>query len=72
MEGDLLKWLEVYEKAIVKFRAREFTEAKILLGRFLEFYPTDHLARMYVERALEYERQPPDESWNAAEVFTKK
>jgi len=72
VEGDLLKWLEVYEEAIVKFRAREFTEAKILLARFLEFYPTDHLAKMYLEHALQYEQQPPDVSWTGAEVFTKK
>ena len=71
-EGDLLKWLDVYEQAIAKFRAREFTQAKILLGQYLEFYPNDYLAKMYLERALEYEQQPPDESWTAAEVFTKK
>jgi adenylate cyclase len=71
-EGDLLKWLDVYEQAIAKFRAREFTQAKILLGQYLEFYPNDYLGKMYLERALEYEQQPPDESWTAAEVFTKK
>jgi hypothetical protein len=27
---------------------------------------------MYLERALEYEVQPPDEAWNAVEVFKKK
>ena len=70
--GDLLKWLEVYEEALVKFRERDFPQAKILFQRFLEFYPKDYLAKMYLDRALEYEQQPPDESWTAAEVFTKK
>jgi hypothetical protein len=27
---------------------------------------------MYLERALEYEVAPPDEEWNAVEVFGKK
>ena len=72
VDGDLLKWLEVYEEGIAKFRARNFTGAKILLARFLEFYPDDYLAKMYLARTLEYEQQPPDESWNAAELFTKK
>jgi len=27
---------------------------------------------MYVDRALEYERTPPDEAWAAVEVFEKK
>lgn len=72
VEGDLLRWLEVYEEGFLKFRQRDFTQAKILFERFLEFYPKDYLAKMYLDRALEYEQQPPDESWNAAEVFTKK
>ncbi len=54
------------------FAARNFEKAKIFFERFLEFYPDDLLAKNYLERALEYEKQPPDESWTAAEVFTKK
>ncbi len=69
---DLLKWLQSYEEGIKKFRGRQFTEAKILFSQFLEFYPDDFLAKMYLERALRYEKAPPDESWNAVEVFTKK
>src|SRR5436309_11946220 len=69
---EFLKWLETYEEALEKFRARDFTEAKILFSRFLEFYPDDFLAKMYLNRALEYEQQPPDDAWNAVEVFQKK
>ena len=34
----------------------------------------DELERqgMYLDRALEYEQQPPDDAWNAVEVFKKK
>jgi adenylate cyclase len=69
---ELLKWLEAYEEGILKFRQRDFNQAKILFSRFLEFYPDDFLAKTYLERALEYEQQPPDEAWNAVEVFKKK
>jgi len=72
VDAQLLKWLESYEDGIQKFRGRKFSEAKILFSRFLEFYPDDFLAKMYLERALRYEQAPPDESWNAVEVFTKK
>jgi adenylate cyclase len=72
VDPELLKWIESYEEGILKFREREFKDAKILFSRFLEFYPDDFLAKMYLERALEYERQPPDEAWNAVEVFKKK
>jgi adenylate cyclase len=64
--------LETYEAGFRKFRERDFTQAKILFAQFLEFYPKDPLATMYLERAREYEGQPPDESWNAVEVFQKK
>ncbi|HEY6070486.1 MAG TPA: adenylate/guanylate cyclase domain-containing protein, partial [Chthoniobacterales bacterium] len=72
VDPEWLKWLDVYENALAKFRKRDFTEAKILFSQFLEFYPDDFLAKMYLERALRYEKAPPDESWNAVEVFTKK
>jgi adenylate cyclase len=69
---EFLKWLETYEEALEKFRVRDFTDAKILFSRFLEFYPDDLLAKMYLQRALEYEQAPPDEAWDAVEVFQKK
>jgi len=72
VDPELSKWLKSYEEGIKKFRGRQFTEAKILFSQFLEFYPDDFLAKMYLERALRYEKAPPDESWNAVEVFTKK
>jgi adenylate cyclase len=72
VDPEFLKWLESYEEGSEKFRARDFTQAKILFSRFLEFYPDDLLAKMYLDRAIEYEQQPPDEAWEAVEVFKKK
>jgi len=72
VDPEFLKWLEVYEEAIAKFRKRDFKDAKILLSHFLEFYPDDSLGKMYLASALEYEQAPPDEAWNAVEVFKKK
>jgi len=72
VDPQFLKWLESYEEGLEKFRSRDFTEAKILFSRFLEFYPDDLLAKMYLDRALAYEQQPPEETWDAVEVFKKK
>jgi adenylate cyclase len=72
VDPEFLKWLDAYEEGLEKFRTRDFTEAKILFSRFLEFYPDDLLAKMYLDRALEYEQTPPDEAWAAVEVFEKK
>lgn len=71
-DEEFLSRLETYEAGFRKFRERDFTQAKILFSQFLEFYPDDALARMYLERCLEYEEQPPDAAWNAVEVFKKK
>jgi adenylate cyclase len=71
-DPEFFKWLETYEEALEKFRARDFTQGKILFSRFLEFYPDDFLAKMYLDRALDYEQAPPDDAWNAVEVFKKK
>lgn len=71
-DPEFVRWLETYEEGVQRFRGRNFKEAKILFARFLEFYPDDQLAKMYLERSLEFEQQPPDESWDAAEVFTSK
>jgi adenylate cyclase len=71
-DEEFLRRLETYETGFRKFRERDFTQAKILFSQFLEFYPDDVLAKMYLERALEYEKQPPDAAWNAVEVFKKK
>jgi adenylate cyclase len=71
-DGEFLDKLETYEAGFRKFRERDFTQAKILFSQYLEFYPDDALARMYLERALEYEKEPPDATWNAVEVFKKK
>jgi ubiquinone biosynthesis protein Coq4 len=72
LDREFLERLELYEEGFRKFREREFTQAKILFSQFLEFYPDDTLAKMYLERSLEYEEQPPDNSWDAVEVFQKK
>jgi adenylate cyclase len=72
VDPEFLKWIDTYEEGLERFRARDFTEAKILFSRFLEFYPDDFLAKMYLDRALEYEKAPPDEAWEAVEVFEKK
>ena len=45
----------------VEFRQREFAAARSSFARFLDFYPTDYLAKMYFDRAVEYEQTPPDE-----------
>jgi adenylate cyclase len=69
---ELIGRLEVYEAGLRKFRERDFTQARLLFSRFLESDPEDALVKMYLERALEYAEEPPDEALNAVEIFKKK
>jgi len=71
-DQEFLQRLELYERGFREFRARDFTQAKRQFSQFLEFYPDDGLAKMYLGRALDYEKSPPDESWSAVEVFQTK
>jgi len=72
LQTEFLERLATYEEGFRTFRERDFTQAKILFSQFLAFYPDDSLAKMYLDRALEYEERPPDAAWNAVEVFKKK
>jgi adenylate cyclase len=72
LDPGLLRQLEAYEAGFLKFRERDFGGAKILLTRFLEAYPNDFLARLYLQRAQEYETAPPNEDWNGVEKFERK
>jgi len=72
LDPELLRWLETYEEGLRKFRARDFANAKADFAGFLEVYPNDKLASMYLDRAREYEKSPPPEAWDGSDVFTKK
>jgi adenylate cyclase len=71
-DEDLLRALEMYEEGFRKFRARDFSGAGELFGRFLKTYPEDVLANTYYNRSIGYQKEPPGEAWNAVEVFTQK
>jgi adenylate cyclase len=67
-----LRALEIYEKGFRKFRTRDFADAGELFAEFLKLYPEDVLANTYYERAVGYQKEPPNEAWNAVEVFKQK
>ncbi len=72
LDAEFLKSLETYEEAMEHFRGRRFADAKILFSRVLKSFPKDALAIMYLARAIEYELEPPNESWKGVEIFKKK
>jgi adenylate cyclase len=72
VDAKVIEQLKWYEEGIMHFRGRKFPEARAAFDRFLAARPDDFLAKMYRERAVEYEKEPPETDWNAVEVFKKK
>ena len=72
LDPGLLRQLEAYETGFRKFRERDFAGARGLFAGFLEAYPDDYLARLYLQRTQEYEVAPPNDDWNAVEKFERK
>ncbi len=67
-----LRALAMYEEGFQKFRMRDFANAGDLFAQFLKLYPEDVLASTYYDRAIGYQKEPPNEAWNAVEVFKQK
>jgi adenylate cyclase len=72
LASESLQLLETYTEGFRKFRERDFGGARILFSRYLQTYQDDHPAKLYLQRALEYEADPPDDDWNAVEKFERK
>jgi adenylate cyclase len=72
IDPELLRQLDNYAAGFRKFRERDFAGAKVSFSGFLVAYPEDYLAKLYLERTLQYEVNPPPPDWNAVEAFTRK
>ena len=72
LDPQRVEQLENFETGFRKFRERDFAGAKLLFSRFLVAYPADYPAKLYLERTLEYEVNPPPPDWRAVEIFTRK
>jgi adenylate cyclase len=65
-------WLARYEEGVRLYRARQFAEAATEFRECLHKQPDDFLSARYLESCETLMKNPPDESWTAAEVMTDK
>jgi adenylate cyclase len=65
-------WLARYEEGVRLYRQRRFSEAAAEFEECLRRQPDDHLSARYLEFCQNFIKNPPDESWTAAEVMTDK
>lgn len=65
-------WLARYEEGVRLYRQRKFSEAAAEFQECLSKQPGDFLSARYLEFCQNLIKNPPDESWTAAEIMTDK
>ena len=65
-------WLARYEEGVRLYRQRKFEEAAAEFQECLSKQPGDFLSARYLEFCQDLIKNPPDESWTAAEIMTDK
>jgi adenylate cyclase len=65
-------WLERYEEGVQLYRLGKFPEAATSFQECLQHQPEDYLNTRYLGFCNELIKNPPDESWTAAEIMTDK
>lgn len=63
---------ELHHRALKRYYARQFDQAKELFARVLKLLPGDHIAGMFAGRCEGYIESPPPADWNGTEVLTSK
>jgi len=66
------KAVEVWEKAIDCFEAKDFKQALELFNAVKAILPQDRVAELYIERCEAYMKEPPPANWDAVRNLTEK
>jgi tetratricopeptide (TPR) repeat protein len=72
MTQQQLQLLEQYNKALALYKQRKFQEALEEFKKALQIVPDDGPSQLYVERCLEYIKNPPPEDWDGVFVMKTK
>lgn len=64
--------VERFHKALAKYRAQKWDEAKQLIEQLLYSSPDTKLYKVYLERIAIYRANPPGANWDGVFVFTTK
>ena len=68
----LVDVVQVYERALKKYRESSFDEAAALFQEVLRIRPDDGPAHVLLSRCTWYQRNPPDESWQGVHPLSVK
>jgi class 3 adenylate cyclase len=63
---------DLHNKALREYYTRDYPAAQATLRELLEVLPNDKTAKIYMERAIAFAKDPPPEDWDGVEVLTEK
>lgn len=64
--------LELYNRGLELYKARQFAEAKTWFAKALELKPDDGPSRLYLERCGHLIENPPPPDWDGVFTMTTK
>jgi adenylate cyclase len=68
---DKMKVVDLYGQALLAYRARRFTDAKVLLGQALQVDESDGPSRRLLSLCTEFEHHPPPAEWDGVSGLEK-
>ncbi len=64
--------LKIYEQAIGYYRARQWDEAEACFNKVLAAMPDDNPSIIYINRIIEYRKNPPPSDWDGVYTMREK
>jgi adenylate cyclase len=75
MKGELSaekrKVVDLYGQALLAYRSRKFSDAKVALGQALQIDESDGPSRRLLSLCTEFELHPPPADWDAVSTLEK-
>ena len=72
LTAEQLKVLELYNKGLSQYKARQWKAAMALFEEALKVDPNDGPSKLYLTRSQEYEKNPPGDDWDGVFVMKTK
>jgi adenylate cyclase len=71
-DAEVAMFLTIYEEGRSQFRSRQFGESAVAFAKALDLRPQDIPSRHFLERAQEFQINPPGPDWQGVRVMQEK
>jgi class 3 adenylate cyclase len=70
--NNLQKLIQLFNKAFALFESRKWTEAGLAYKQILQIFPNDGPSRLYLNRCIQFQKNPPPPDWEGIFRLTAK